>query len=142
MEGLSMYCTQKSMSEIFDVSSTFVTHLCRLIDDYEDRYENLGKIGGRYSAVAFADAYVYHKDMEEQKSLPPFRPDIIKKFLAEPNDETKRDYYEFGFNEAWHSIYDDVKEYFDTTQVPVESEEVVRAIRNGVLSAIVNVTEG
>lgn len=136
-----MYCTQKSLQQIFDVGQTFTTRICRLIDEHEDRYENLGKVGGRYSAVAFADAYVFREKMENGEPLPKFMPETIKQFLAMPSDETKRDYYEFGFRRARQEIYNEVKEYFDSTMIPDESKTVAKCIRRGVLAAITEVED-
>ena len=129
-----MYCTQKKLQKMFDIGSTFTTHICRLIDAYEDRYDNLGKIGGRYSAIAFADAYAFRANMENNEPLPPFRPDIIAQFLVEPSDDSLKDFYSAGVRKTRQTLFDEVQDYFSTTQMP--DRQLANCIRNAVLTII------
>ncbi len=131
-----MWCTQVELQKRFCLGSTFVTKICRLIDDNIDIYGKECKARKRYSPLAFYHAYQNWESLEIGQEPEPYEPEKIARYLISMHEETAEDYFDAGIRRCRNELYRQLDQFFLDTEVPKDCKQVARVLRSGVLATV------
>lgn len=135
-----MFVKQVELQEMFHVGHSHCTKVCRLIDARHDRYGDLPNLGSRYDVVCFADALANYRNLRDGLQVRGFDYDKVAKELPDEitrfNEDECKAQYDAGAERMKDTIFNTVWEWFNHTQPPDGQEDLMRAIRQGVLSQI------
>lgn len=133
-----MYYKQVDLQEKFDLGATFVNRVCHLIDDNADLYEGYGRIGKKVHICAFLHAYKFWQELEAGKSVQPFDPKTIEKFVLDDQERDAIEAARHAENQLRTDLILNIVDWFDTTEIPdnISIKQLVRVIKRAMVALV------